>query len=71
MGKEKNVKVCLPGGSRVGEECSRQLFMDSFTRIQLSWLLSEEGKILQLFILIGSGINASFLVILSFLIFSI
>lgn len=28
--ERKNAKVCLPGGNGVGEECSRQLFMDHF-----------------------------------------
>lgn len=33
MGKENNVKVGLPGGSGVKEECSKQLFMDSLAGI--------------------------------------
>lgn len=46
MGKKINVKVSFPGRSGVGEDGSRQLFMDNFTRIQLSWLLSDDRKIL-------------------------
>ena len=71
MGKGKNVKVCLPGGPGDAEACSRQLFMDSFTWIQLSWILSDDRKVFKLLSLIKSGIKASFLVILSFLVFKI
>lgn len=65
MGKDKNVKS-LPPGREGAEECSGQLFMDSFTQRQLSWFLCDKQKIFQLFILIRCGIKARFPVLPNF-----
>lgn len=36
------LKIYLPGRRRAAEQYKKQLFMDDFTWIQLSWFLSDD-----------------------------
>lgn len=45
MGKEKNVKVYLPGGSGLEKSVADNYLWIIFAWTQLSWILSEDGKI--------------------------
>lgn len=40
--RKNMLKIYLPGRRRAAEQYNKQLFMDDFTWIQLSWFLSDD-----------------------------